>query len=195
MATLPIITQHTHAHMVYSIPYWATDHNGRRFLKEPALVPKITKKIFRLILSHVLTFPTLLSHLCMIYEPQLRKAIRSVFTDPPAFGGGGRKYGWGHAATCHCVKTHCTTHSRRPRRRRSRLPGCRHQARLKRELSPLHKARIQPPQLAPANKHMSFLVPDHSCACRQSATTTTPPPLGSAIPSPGTARPAPECPH
>lgn len=61
MATPPIITQHTHVHTVYSILYAATDHSARRFLKELALVPKITKGIFRFVPSHVLIFPTLLS--------------------------------------------------------------------------------------------------------------------------------------
>lgn len=61
MATPPIITQHTHLHTVYSILYAATDHSARRFLKEPVLAPKITKGIFRFMLSNVLMFPTLLS--------------------------------------------------------------------------------------------------------------------------------------
>lgn len=51
---------HTHSHWVYSILYSATDHNARHFLKEQALAPRITTKIFSSIPSDVLIFPTLL---------------------------------------------------------------------------------------------------------------------------------------
>lgn len=77
----------------------------------------------------------------------------------------------------------CASHSRRPWPRRSCKPGCRQQT-----------FQIQPPKLAPTNKHVWFLVPEHSRACRQSATTTTTL-VGCAFPNPGTAPGASQWPH
>lgn len=131
----------------------------------------------------------------MIHEPQLRNTISFFFTDRSEEEGGSLVRPRCRLSLCKTQRgaSLCTSHSRRPWRRRSCKPGCRHQTRLKQKLSPSHTAQIQPPKLAPTNKHMLFLVPEHSCACRQSATTTTL--VGSAIPNPGRAPGAPEWPH